>query len=88
MAKHKQWELLTTAPDQLTAEIWLDILIQNDIPAMINPRDAISFMGVSSLPCRIMVAYGYRQKAQEILDSLQPPAEEPTDDEERPSNRT
>ena len=88
MAKKKNWELLTTAPDQLTAEIWLDILIQNDIPAMINPRDAISFMGVSSLPCRIMVAYGYCQKAQEILDSLQPPAEEPTDDEERPSNRT
>jgi len=88
MAKKDQWLLLTTAPDQLTAEIWKDILIQNGIPAMINPRDAISFMGVSSLPCRIMVAYGYRQKAQEILDSLQPPAEEPTDDEERPSNRT
>jgi len=88
MAKNKQWLLLTTAPDQLTAEIWKDILVQNGIPAMINPRDAVSFMGVSSLPCRIMVAYGYRQKAQEILDSLQPPAEEPTDDEERPSNRT
>ena len=88
MAKKKQWLLLTTAPDQLTAEIWKDILVQNGIPAMINPRDAVSFMGVSSLPCRIMVAYGYRQKAQEILGSLQPPAEEPTDDEERPSNRT
>jgi len=87
MAKKKNWELLTTAPDQLTAEIWTDILIQNGIPAMINPQDTISFMGVSSLPCRIMVAYGSRQKAQEILDSLKP-AEEPTDDQERPSNRT
>ena len=85
MAKKKRWLLLTTAPDQLTAEIWKDILIQNGIPAMINPQDAISFMGVSSLPCRIMVAYGYRQKAQEVLDSLQPPVEEPTDDAERPS---
>jgi hypothetical protein len=88
MAKKKNWELLTTAPDQLTAEIWTDILIQNGIPAMINPQDAISFMGVSSLPCRIMVAYGYRQKAQEILNSLQPPAEEPTDDQERPASGT
>jgi len=87
MAKKKRWLLLTTAPDQLTAEIWKDILIQKGIPAMINPQDAISFMGVSSLPCRIMVAYGYRQKAQEILDSLQLPAEEPTDDAERPGNR-
>ena len=85
MAKKEQWLLLTTAPDQLTAEIWKDILIQNGIPAMINPQDAISFMGVSSLPCRIMVAFGYRQQAQEILDSLQPATEESTDDDERTS---
>jgi len=76
MAEPKKWLLLTTAPDQLTAEIWKDILIQNGIPAMVNPGDAISFMGVSSFPCRIMVAYGYRQKAKEILASLQPEAEE------------
>jgi hypothetical protein len=82
MAKKKKiWELLTTAPDQLTAEIWVDILNQNGIPAVINPQDAISFMGVSSLPCRVMVATGYRQQAQEILDSLQP--EEQKDDEPR-----
>jgi hypothetical protein len=84
MAKNERWELLTTAPDQLTAEIWQDILVQNGIPAMINPQDAVSFMGVSSLPCRIMVADGYRQQAQEILDSLQP-AEEPNDDDQRTS---
>jgi hypothetical protein len=84
MAKRKKWLLLTTAPDQLTAEIWQDILVQNGIPAMINPQDAISFMGVSSLPCRIMVAYGYRQQAKEILDSLKP-TEEPTDDDQRTS---
>lgn len=84
MAKKKRWELLTTAPDQLTAEIWTDILKQNGIPAMINPQDAISFMGVSSLPCRIMVADGYRQQAQEILDSLRP-AEEQNDGDQRTS---
>jgi hypothetical protein len=43
---------------------------------MVNPADTMSFMGVSSFPCRIMVAYGYRKQAQEILDSLQPEAEE------------
>jgi hypothetical protein len=83
VAKKKKWELLTTAPDQLTAEIWTDILTQNGIPAMVNPQDAISFMGVSSLPCRIMVAAGYRQPAQEILDSLQP--EEQNDGSQRTS---
>lgn len=81
MAKNKRWELLTTAPDQLTAEIWTDILNQNGIPAIVNPQDAVSFMGVSSLPCRIMVASGYRQQAQEILDSLK--SEEQNDADQR-----
>ncbi|MDH5695198.1 MAG: DUF2007 domain-containing protein [Dehalococcoidia bacterium] len=72
MAKPKSWLLLTTAPDQLTAEIWKNILLQEGVPAMINPQDSISFMGVSGFPCRIMVAYGYRKRAQEILTSLQP----------------
>jgi hypothetical protein len=76
MAKPKRWLLLTTAPDQLTAEIWKDILLQEGIPAMVNPQDAVSFMGVSSFPCRIMVAYGYLKQAKEILASLQPQAEE------------
>jgi len=76
MAEPKKWLLLTTAPDQLTAEIWKDILSQQGIPAMINPADAISFMGVSAFPCRIMVASGYRKKAQEILASLQAETEE------------
>jgi len=76
MAKPKKWILLTTAPDQLTAEIWKDILLQEGVPAMVNAGDTISFMGVSSFPCRIMVASGYRSRAQEILASLQPEAEE------------
>jgi hypothetical protein len=88
MAKEKKWELLTTAPDQLTAEIWVDILSQNGIPAVINPQDTISFMGVSTFPCRIMVAYGYRKQAQEIIASLQPEAEEKADDEKGDSTRS
>jgi hypothetical protein len=71
MAKPKGWLVLTTAPDQLTAEIWRDILVQEGIPAMINPQDVVSFLGVSSFPCRIMVASGYRKQAKEILASLQ-----------------
>ena len=80
MAKAKKWVLLTTAPDQLTAEIWKDILLKEGIPTMVNAGDTISFMGVSGFPCRIMVAYGYRRRAQEILASLQPEAEGQADD--------
>jgi Putative prokaryotic signal transducing protein len=76
--KKDKWLLLTTAPDQLTAEIWKDILLQEGIPAVVNPEDAVSFLGVSAFPCRIMVAPGYLKQAQEILASLQ--AEEEAND--------
>ncbi len=71
MAKAKKWVVLTTAPDQLTAEMWQDILNQNGIAAVINPRDAVSFLGVSAFPCRIMVAPGDLKPAKEIIASLQ-----------------
>jgi hypothetical protein len=71
MAKAKKWAVLTTAPDQLTAEMWQDILHQNGIAAVINPRDAVSFLGVSAFPCRIMVAPGDLKQAKEIIASLQ-----------------
>jgi hypothetical protein len=76
MAEPKKWLLLTTAPDQLTAEIWKDILLQQGIPAMVSPGDTTSFMGVSVFPCRILVARGYHKKAREILASLKPEAGE------------
>jgi len=81
MAESEKWVLLATAPDRVTAEIWTDILVQEGIPAIVNPHDTMSRShwrmtfaptGVGS-PCRVMVADGYQQQAQEILDSLQPP---------------
>jgi hypothetical protein len=61
---------LTTAPDQLSAEMWQDILRQQGIPAVINPADSVSFLGVSSFPCRIMVAPGDLERAKQVLASL------------------
>ena len=76
MAKGKQWRLLTTAPDQLTAELWKDILVQEGIPAMISPADTTSFMGVSLFPCRLLVARDYLEKAREVLADLEEEAGE------------
>jgi hypothetical protein len=44
-----------TAPDQITAEIWVDVLHNAGIAAMIRPSDAVSFMGVSTMGCRVQV---------------------------------
>jgi len=81
MAESKKWVILVTAPDRVTAEIWTDILVQEGIPAIVNPYDTMSrshwrvtFASTGDgSPYRVMVADGYQQQAQEILESLQPP---------------
>jgi hypothetical protein len=70
VAKPKKWKVLAAAPDQLTAEMWQDILRKQGVEAMVNPADSVSFMGVSPFPCRIMVAPGEFKRAKEILASL------------------
>lgn len=72
MAKAKKWVVLTAAPDQLTAEMWQDILRKQGVKAMVNPEDAVSFLGVSAFPCRIMVAPADLERAREIIASLKP----------------
>jgi uncharacterized small protein (DUF1192 family) len=75
MAKPKGLVVLTTAPDQVTAGMWQDILSQQGIPAMINPEDDVSFLGVSNIPCRIMVLPADLERAQAVLASLKPEEE-------------
>ena len=62
-----KWVYLTTAPDQLVAEMWRDILQDEGVPAMIRAGDTSSFMGVSTYPCRILVDEGQIARAREIL---------------------
>lgn len=75
MSEERKWKLLTVAPDQLTAEMWQEMLARKGIPAAVNPGDTASFMGVSPLPCRLMVAEEYLERAKQILAGLD--AEEP-----------
>ena len=66
-----EWKYLTTAPDQLSAEMWQELLQNEGIPAIIEPRDAVSFLGVSPMPCRLMVPEDMVEEAMAILDKLQ-----------------
>lgn len=62
-----KWEHVATAPDQLTAEMWRELLQNEGVPAIIEPRDAVSFLGLSSMPCRVMVPEGSGKEALAIL---------------------
>ena len=64
-----KWVILTTAPDQLVAEMWREILVGEGISARVRAGDTASFMGVSNYPCRIMVPEDDRERAAEVLES-------------------
>lgn len=62
-----EWAYLGTAPDQVTAEMWIAILTDAGIAAMIRPSDAVSFLGVAGFGCRVQVRKRDLEHALEIL---------------------
>ena len=65
----RHWVHLATAPDQVTAELWLAILRDAGITAMIRPSDAVSFLGVAGFGCRVQVAEEDVEEARAVLDT-------------------
>ena len=63
------WTVLGTAPDQLTAQLWQGLLEQQGIAAMLAPGDAVSFMGVSSTPCRLLVESAQLEAARALIET-------------------
>lgn len=61
------WVVVATAPDQLTAEVWAGLLEDAGLPAMVNPADAVSFLGVSGAGCRLMVPAERLEEARDLL---------------------
>jgi hypothetical protein len=66
-AKKQRWIRLAMAPDQLTAEMWVELLRRQDIPAMISPQDAVSFMGLSGTACQVLVPREHLAEAALLL---------------------
>ncbi len=62
-----RWVYLTTAPDQLTAELWQGLLRSEDIPAVVRAGDTASYMGVTSSPCRLLVPEERLEEAREAV---------------------
>ena len=59
-----RWVTLTTAPDQLAAEMWSELLNRHGIPTLVRAGDTSSFLGVSAYPCRILVDDEYLDEAR------------------------
>jgi hypothetical protein len=66
-ARKQRWVHLATAPNQISAEMWVELLRGQGIPAMIRPQDAVSFLGLSSMACRVIVPREHLAEATQIL---------------------
>lgn len=75
-----EWTTLTTAP-QLLAEVWQRALEDEGIAVRIEPADAVSFLGVSPFPCRLLVRARDYAAAQAALADMTsgPPLEDATE---------
>lgn len=66
----QDWIALATAPHQLIAEIWQRVLEDEGVLVRLEAADAVSFLGVSPFPCRIMVRRGDYLLAKAALDDI------------------
>jgi hypothetical protein len=66
-ARKQRWVHVATAPDQLSAEMWVELLRGQGIPAMIRAQDTVSFLGLSGMACRVLVPREHLAEATQVL---------------------
>jgi hypothetical protein len=69
------WVVVRVAPDQLSAEMWVELLREEGVPALIKPSDAVSFLGTSALGCRVLVPDDRLADAEALLNDRVGPDE-------------
>ena len=62
-----KWVTVAIAPDQLTAEMWCELLRNEGIAAMVQASDAVSFLGVLATACRVVVPEERHEEAAQVL---------------------
>lgn len=63
----QEWITLTTAPDEMIAESWREILTEEQIPSRLAPGDVSSIFGTAGLPVRLLVPTTFFDQANNLL---------------------
>ncbi len=64
------WVVFATAPDQLTAEMWQDLLSQANIRCQLRAGDISGFLGVSASPVRLVTPQEDAEIARDAIETL------------------
>jgi len=80
VVERNPWVVIAEEPDQLSAEVVLQFLRGHAIPVQLAAGDAISFLGPSMLPTRVLVPKEWEQEALVALErrgeaDLRPPGD-------------
>ena len=70
-----KWVVFATAPDQIMAEIWVQLVRSEGIPCRLQPGDTTNFLGVSAAPVRLMTLEAEADRAAEVLERGDEPEE-------------
>ena len=71
-----KWVVFATAPDQIMAEIWVQLIRAEGIPCRLQPGDTTNFLGVSAAPVRLMTLESEVERAVQALERGDEPDEE------------
>ncbi len=61
--KDNEFVYLATAPNQIIAEMWVDMLKGEGIASYFRSSNAISYLGSSFIPCQLMVSKAHLHDA-------------------------
>lgn len=73
--RQQRWSCVATAPDQAVAEMWVEMLRSAGLDGTVSPEDAVSFLGVSPRPCRVLVPESQAAAANSVLAGFSDDAE-------------
>ncbi len=62
---------LATAPNQIIAEMWVQVLKQENIPSYFRSSSVQSYLGTSFTPCQVMVSKSKLSEAAAVIQSIQ-----------------
>ena len=71
-----KWVVFATAPDQIMAEIWVQLVRSEGIPCRLQPGDTTNFLGVSATPVRLMTLESDAERAAQVLVRPDEPEED------------
>lgn len=80
-----RWQTFATAPDQLTAEMWRDLVRQAGVECAIRAGDTTGFLGLSPHPVRLVTLENDVERARAALDAALGRDSDPTAADERPA---